>query len=132
MRYQCMGSWFAVRSGIGYTYAAVADTVEQDTREKFKCLVINILISSVHRDHYQVLMNHCCISYRWKYTLYDKNPSTCSWRIINLNNKHLHCFDLSYRWHWKTRKMPTIRSDGSCLAFPTAQVWVAFTGVHSN
>lgn len=75
-----MGSWFAVRSGIGYTYAAVADTVEQDTREKFKCLVINILISSVlrhDRDHYQVLMNHCCISSRWKYTLYNKNPSTC-------------------------------------------------------
>lgn len=39
IRYQCMGSWFAVRSGIGYTYAAVADTVEQDTREKFKCMM---------------------------------------------------------------------------------------------
>jgi hypothetical protein len=39
-----MGSWFAVRSGIGYTYAAIADTVEQDTREKFKCLVIQLAL----------------------------------------------------------------------------------------
>lgn len=39
-----MGSWFAVRNGIGYTYAAVADTVEQDTREKFKCMVIDTCI----------------------------------------------------------------------------------------
>ncbi|KAK3088306.1 hypothetical protein FSP39_017300 [Pinctada imbricata] len=39
IRYQCMGTWFAVRSGIGYTYAAVADTVEKDDREKYKCLM---------------------------------------------------------------------------------------------
>ncbi|XP_060082564.1 uncharacterized protein LOC132561872 [Ylistrum balloti] len=38
-RYQCMGTWFARRSGRGYTYAAIADTVEKDTREKFKCLM---------------------------------------------------------------------------------------------
>nr|XP_022345141.1 uncharacterized protein LOC111137784 isoform X2 [Crassostrea virginica] len=39
IRYQCMGSWFAVKNGIGYTYAAIADTMEEDTREKFKCLM---------------------------------------------------------------------------------------------
>ena len=42
-----MGSWFAVRSGIGYTYAAIADTVEQDTREKFKCLVSFSIVNLV-------------------------------------------------------------------------------------
>ena len=47
VRYQCMGSWFAVRSGIGYTYAAIADTVEQDTREKFKCLVSFSIVNLV-------------------------------------------------------------------------------------
>lgn len=39
IRYQCMGSWFAVIGGQGYTFAAIADTVEKDTREKFKCLI---------------------------------------------------------------------------------------------
>ncbi|GFR94202.1 hypothetical protein ElyMa_004396600 [Elysia marginata] len=39
IRYQCMGSWFAVIGGKGYTFAAVADTVEKDPREKFKCLI---------------------------------------------------------------------------------------------
>ncbi|GFO36649.1 actin cytoplasmic type 5 [Plakobranchus ocellatus] len=39
VRYQCMGSWFAVIGGKGYTFAAIADTVEKDTREKFKCLI---------------------------------------------------------------------------------------------
>lgn len=39
-----MGAWYAVRNGVGYTFAAVADTVEADAREKFKCMVrINYL-----------------------------------------------------------------------------------------
>ncbi|KAL5016724.1 hypothetical protein ScPMuIL_006313 [Solemya velum] len=39
-RYQCMGSWFAVKQGRGgYTYTAIADTVEKDNRERFKCLM---------------------------------------------------------------------------------------------
>lgn len=39
IRYQCMGAWYAVRNGVGYTFAAVADTVEADAREKFKCMM---------------------------------------------------------------------------------------------
>ncbi|PVD22670.1 hypothetical protein C0Q70_15925 [Pomacea canaliculata] len=39
IRYQCMGSWFAMVSGTGYTFAAIADTVQKDRREKFKCLM---------------------------------------------------------------------------------------------
>ncbi|KAL3869491.1 hypothetical protein ACJMK2_042165 [Sinanodonta woodiana] len=39
VRYQCMGTWFAVRNGVGYTYAAIADTVQKDNRERFKCLL---------------------------------------------------------------------------------------------
>lgn len=39
IRYQCMGSWYAVKNGVGYTFAAVADTVEADEREKFKCMM---------------------------------------------------------------------------------------------
>ncbi|XP_061180042.1 uncharacterized protein LOC133188577 [Saccostrea echinata] len=39
LRYQCMGSWDAERNGIGYTFAAIADTVNKDSREKFKCLL---------------------------------------------------------------------------------------------
>ena len=34
-----MGSWFALIDNEGYTFAAIADTVEKDTREKYKCLV---------------------------------------------------------------------------------------------
>ena len=34
-----MGSWFAKLGSEGYTFAAIADTVEKDDREKFKCLV---------------------------------------------------------------------------------------------
>ncbi|KAL4235651.1 hypothetical protein ACF0H5_004046 [Mactra antiquata] len=45
IRYQCFGTWFAMRgtgsSAIGYTYAVIADTVENDQREKFKCLMTN-------------------------------------------------------------------------------------------
>ncbi|CAL1544750.1 unnamed protein product [Lymnaea stagnalis] len=39
IRYQCMGNWFAVVGGIGYSFAAVADTVQKDTREKYKCMM---------------------------------------------------------------------------------------------
>ncbi|KAK7100147.1 uncharacterized protein [Littorina saxatilis] len=39
IRYQCMGSWFAMVGQTGYTFAAIADTVEKDRREKFKCLL---------------------------------------------------------------------------------------------
>ncbi|XP_050400479.1 uncharacterized protein LOC126817508 [Patella vulgata] len=39
IRYQCMGSWFAMVGSTGYTYAAIADTVEKDRRERFKCLL---------------------------------------------------------------------------------------------
>ncbi|XP_050400959.1 uncharacterized protein LOC126817841 [Patella vulgata] len=39
IRYQCMGSWFAMVGSTGYTYAAIADTVEKDRRERFKCLM---------------------------------------------------------------------------------------------
>ncbi|KAK7508265.1 hypothetical protein BaRGS_00000504 [Batillaria attramentaria] len=39
VRYQCMGSWFAMIGNTGYTFAAIADTVEKDRREKFKCLM---------------------------------------------------------------------------------------------
>ncbi|BFY99325.1 hypothetical protein BsWGS_02365 [Bradybaena similaris] len=39
IRYQCMGSWFAVIGGIGYTFAAIMNTVEKDTREKYKCMM---------------------------------------------------------------------------------------------
>ncbi|KAJ8306456.1 hypothetical protein KUTeg_017001 [Tegillarca granosa] len=39
IRYQCLGSWFAVKSGVGYTYAAIMDTVEGDPREVYKCLM---------------------------------------------------------------------------------------------
>jgi hypothetical protein len=34
-----MGSWYAVKNGVGYTFAAVAENVQADEREKFKCLV---------------------------------------------------------------------------------------------
>ncbi|WAR23603.1 hypothetical protein MAR_037272, partial [Mya arenaria] len=44
----CLGTWYAMkgqdkqgRGGTGYTYAAIEDTVEKDTREKFKCLMTN-------------------------------------------------------------------------------------------
>ena len=43
IRYQCMGSWFAMVGKTGYTFAAIADTVEKDRREKFKCLVCSRL-----------------------------------------------------------------------------------------
>lgn len=39
-----MGLWFVVRNGIGYIYVVVVDIVEQDIREKFKCMVIDICI----------------------------------------------------------------------------------------
>ncbi|CAG2194472.1 unnamed protein product [Mytilus edulis] len=39
IRYQCMGAWYAVKNGVGYTFAAVADTVEADERERFKCMM---------------------------------------------------------------------------------------------
>ncbi|XP_046543445.1 uncharacterized protein LOC124253673 [Haliotis rubra] len=39
VRYQCMGSWFAMIGNTGYTFAAIADTVEKDRRERFKCLM---------------------------------------------------------------------------------------------
>ena len=43
VRYQCYGTWYAMRcSGrncVGYTFAAISDTVEKDNRERFKCLV---------------------------------------------------------------------------------------------
>ncbi|XP_005095831.1 uncharacterized protein LOC101854317 [Aplysia californica] len=39
IRYQCMGSWYALIDGEGYTFASIADTVEKDTREKYKCLM---------------------------------------------------------------------------------------------
>jgi hypothetical protein len=32
-----MGSWYAVKNGVGYTFAAVAENVQADEREKFKC-----------------------------------------------------------------------------------------------
>lgn len=41
IRYQCYGTWFAMRGGIGYTFAAISDTVEKDNRERFKCLLTN-------------------------------------------------------------------------------------------
>ncbi|XP_060593949.1 uncharacterized protein LOC132748376 [Ruditapes philippinarum] len=45
IRYQCFGTWFVMRgkypNEIGYTYAVIADTVENDQREKFKCLMTN-------------------------------------------------------------------------------------------
>lgn len=45
IRYQCFGTWFVMRgsgdNAIGYTYAVIADTVENDQREKFKCLMTN-------------------------------------------------------------------------------------------
>lgn len=82
-----MGSWFAVRSGIGYTYAAVADTVEQDTREKFKCMVINWYMYCFN-NYYQILIKNYCNSSRLKYTL-SSYTCTCSWRIIKPTN--LHC-----------------------------------------
>jgi hypothetical protein len=31
--------WYAVKNGVGYTFAAVAENVQADEREKFKCLV---------------------------------------------------------------------------------------------
>lgn len=34
-----MGAWYAVKNNVGYTFAAVADTVEADERERFKCMV---------------------------------------------------------------------------------------------
>lgn len=37
--YKCMGSWYAVKNGVGYTFAAVAENVQADEREKFKCLM---------------------------------------------------------------------------------------------
>lgn len=39
IRYQCMGTWYAKVDDIGYTYAAIAHTVQKDNREKYKCLV---------------------------------------------------------------------------------------------
>lgn len=37
-----MGSWFAVKNGVGYIFAAVAAVVEADIRERFKCMVIDM------------------------------------------------------------------------------------------
>ncbi|XP_076462580.1 uncharacterized protein LOC143294945 [Babylonia areolata] len=39
IRYQCMGSWFAMVGNTGYTFAAIAQVVEKDKRERFKCLM---------------------------------------------------------------------------------------------
>ncbi|XP_063433389.1 uncharacterized protein LOC134715256 [Mytilus trossulus] len=39
IRYRCMGSWYAVKNGVGYIFAAVAAVVEADIREKFKCMM---------------------------------------------------------------------------------------------
>ena len=39
IRYRCMGSWYAVKNGVGYIFAAVGAVVEADIREKFKCMV---------------------------------------------------------------------------------------------
>ncbi|KAK3085422.1 hypothetical protein FSP39_003071 [Pinctada imbricata] len=39
VRYQCMGSWSAKMSGVTYKFAAIADTVEKDNKEKYKCLM---------------------------------------------------------------------------------------------
>ncbi|KAH3847544.1 hypothetical protein DPMN_089869, partial [Dreissena polymorpha] len=48
VRYKCLGTWYAIKGqstdgngGTGYTYAAIEDTVENDQREKFKCLMTN-------------------------------------------------------------------------------------------
>lgn len=42
IRYRCMGSWYAVKNGVGYIFAAVAAVVEADIREKFKCMVCSV------------------------------------------------------------------------------------------
>ncbi|KAK6188389.1 hypothetical protein SNE40_004570 [Patella caerulea] len=39
VRYQCMGTWSAMVGPVSYTFAAVADTVERETRKRFKCLM---------------------------------------------------------------------------------------------
>ena len=55
-----MGSWFAVKNGIGYTYAAIADTMEEDPREKFKCLVSfsTVYLKNFVSDPYQTRLFH--------------------------------------------------------------------------
>ena len=40
-----MGSWYAVKNGVGYIFAAVGAVVEADIREKFKCMVRTIYLS---------------------------------------------------------------------------------------
>ena len=42
IRYQCLGSWYAMVRRTGYTFAAIADTAEQDPRERYTCLVREI------------------------------------------------------------------------------------------
>ncbi|XP_061179601.1 uncharacterized protein LOC133188239 [Saccostrea echinata] len=39
LRYQCMGTWDVERNGIVYTFAAIADILMNDSRDKFKCLM---------------------------------------------------------------------------------------------
>ncbi|XP_064605817.1 uncharacterized protein LOC135470711 [Liolophura sinensis] len=39
IRYQCMGTWAGEN---GYTYAGIANTVEKDPRERFKCLLTRL------------------------------------------------------------------------------------------
>jgi len=40
IRYQCLGTWVVTqKTGQVYTYATIANVVENDPREKYKCLV---------------------------------------------------------------------------------------------
>ena len=42
IRYRCMGSWYAVKNGVGYIFAAVGAVVQADIRERFKCMVSSV------------------------------------------------------------------------------------------
>lgn len=54
-----MGSWYAVKNGVGYTFAAVGAVVEADIREKFKCMVrTNVRISLV-----KIWIYHCGVTH---------------------------------------------------------------------
>jgi len=44
IRYQCLGTWVVTqKTGQVYTYATIANVVENDPREKYKCLVWGVL-----------------------------------------------------------------------------------------
>lgn len=39
LRYQCLGTWDAEQYGVVYTFAAIADPVETNPRDRFQCLM---------------------------------------------------------------------------------------------